>query len=133
MDQQAGTGTERRLRVVIADDSVVIRERMRAMLAEVAPVEVVGEARDAHETISALEEHRADVLILDLFMPGGGGIRVLERLRGMADRPVVIIHTNFPEPEYMKACRRLGAEHFLDKSDDPATLTSLLYTLAERG
>jgi DNA-binding NarL/FixJ family response regulator len=118
--------------VVIADDSVVIRERLRALLEEVGPVEVVGDAADAPATMAALEEHRPDVLILDLFMPGGGGIRVLERLRGIADRPVVIIHTNFPEPEYLKACRQLGAEHFLDKSDDPATLTNLLSTLAER-
>lgn len=133
MAERAESGTGRQLRVVIADDSVVIRDRLKAMLAEVGPVEVVGEARDAPETIAVLEHERPDVVILDLFMPGGGGLRVLERLRGMDDRPVVIIHTNFPEPEYLKACRRLGAEHFLDKSDDPATLTNLLYTLAERG
>lgn len=133
MAHPAAGGIGRRLRVVIADDSVVIRERLRALLEEGGPVEIVGEAGDAPATMAALERHDADVLILDLFMPGGGGIRVLERLRNMADRPVVIIHTNFPEPEYMKACRRLGAEHFLDKSDDPATLTHLLHTLAERG
>lgn len=132
MAERAENGIGRQLRVVIADDSVVIRDRLKALLSEVEPVEVVGEARDAPETIAALERDGADVLLLDLFMPGGGGIRVLERLRSMDDRPVVIIHTNFPEPEYMKACRRLGAEHFLDKSDDPAALTNLLRTLSER-
>ena len=130
MAERAGNGIGRQLRVVIADDSVVIRDRLRALLAEVEPVEVVGEAGDAHETIAALEHEGVDVVILDLFMPGGGGLRVLERVRNMEDQPVVIVHTNFPEPEYLKACRRLGAEHFLDKSDDPATLTNLLTTLA---
>lgn len=132
MAERAENGIGRQLRVVIADDSVVIRDRLKALLSEVEPVEVVGEARDAPETIAALERDGADVLLLDLFMPGGGGIRVLERLRSMDDRPVVIVHTNFPEPEYMKACRRLGAEHFLDKSDDPAALMNLLRTLSER-
>lgn len=132
MAERAESGIGRQLRVVIADDSVVIRDRLKALLSDVEPVEVVGEAGDAPETMAALERERVDVVILDLFMPGGGGIRVLERMRGMDDRPVVIIHTNFPEPEYLKACRRLGAEHFLDKSDDPATLTTLLEKLSQR-
>jgi len=132
MAERAGNGIGRQLRVMIADDSVVIRERLRALLEEVEPVEVVGEARDAPETIAALEHDGVDVVILDLFMPGGGGIRVLERVRNMENPPVVIVHTNFPEPEYMKACRRLGAEHFLDKSDDPAALTTLLRTLSKQ-
>jgi DNA-binding NarL/FixJ family response regulator len=130
MNSQAADTSRAQLRVVIADDSVVIRERLREFLRELQPVAVVAEAGDAAGTIDAITQHAPDVLILDLFMPGGGGIRVLERLRGAPERPVVIIHTNFPDPEYVKACRRLGAEHFLDKSDDPATLMDLLRSLA---
>jgi DNA-binding NarL/FixJ family response regulator len=132
MDTEATDTTRAQLRVVIADDSVVIRERLRGFLGDIAPVEVVGETGDAPATIAAITELRPDVLILDLFMPGGGGIRVLERLRGAAERPVVIVHTNFPDPEYVKACRRLGAEHFLDKSDNPETLMTLLRSLVGR-
>ncbi len=132
MDNQSTETKGPQLRVVIADDSVVIRERLRKSLGELEPVAVVAEAGDAPATLAAIAAHAPDALILDLFMPGGGGIRVLERLRGAPDRPVVIIHTNFPDPEYVRACRQLGAEHFLDKSDDPAALMNLLRSLADR-
>lgn len=130
MDERGTDSTTRRLRVVIADDSVVIRDRMRRFLSTIESIDLVAEAGDARETIEVVAGQQPDVLILDLFMPGGGGIRVLEHLRGKSERPVVIVQTNFPDPEYVKACRRAGAEHFLDKSDDPGHLADLLQGLA---
>jgi DNA-binding NarL/FixJ family response regulator len=118
------------LRVLIADDSAVVRDRLPRLLADVPGVEVVGQTADANATVAALTSLRPDVLILDLFMPGGGGISVLNRLRDLPARPVVIVFTNARYPEYREACARLGAEHFLDKSRDADRLVAIVRGLA---
>lgn len=122
------------LRVLLADDSAVVRDRIAAILGAMEGVEVVGQPRDTDATLAALGTTSPDVVVLDLFMPGGGGLAVLGALAARPDRPdrpTVIVFTNFPDPEYRAACLRLGAHHFLDKSHDAPELIRLIEGMAE--
>jgi len=83
-----------KIRVVLADDHPVVRDGLAAMVNQQADMEVVAEAGDGDEAIAAYEQHRPDVLVLDLLMPDIDGFEVLRQLR--ADRramnlPVLVV------------------------------------------
>ena len=104
------------MRVVIADDSSVVRERLTAMLSDVEEVETIGQAQDVGDAIDSFEELKPDAVILDIQMPGGSGIDVLKHIKKEQPDTVVIILTNYPYPQYRKECMDEGADFFFDKS-----------------
>jgi DNA-binding NarL/FixJ family response regulator len=107
-----------KLKVVIADDSLVVRERLVTILDELAGVEIVGQAENVAEAISAIRNLQPDAVILDIRMPGGSGIDVLRNIKQDKVRPLVIILTNYPYPGYRQKCLQAGADFFLDKSTE---------------
>jgi DNA-binding NarL/FixJ family response regulator len=104
------------LRVLIADDAVAVRQRLAAMLDEIPDVQVCGQAGSVNETVVAVARLHPEVLLLDLNMPGGSGLDVLQAVRARTEALVVIVLTNYPYPEYEKRARELGADAFYDKS-----------------
>ncbi|MFN8458819.1 MAG: response regulator transcription factor [Anaerolineae bacterium] len=106
------------IKVLIADDSMIVRERLVTILNELAGIEMVGQAENVTEAINAIEKLRPDVVILDIRMPGGSGIDVLHHIRQAGGGPMVIILTNYPFPEYRQRCLNAGADFFLDKSTE---------------
>jgi two-component system, cell cycle sensor histidine kinase and response regulator CckA len=105
------------IRVVIADDSEAMRRRLRTHLASDPRLEIVGEASDAPSTIAMVDRVRPDAVVLDLRMPGGGGIHVLEALKERDPAPAVIVVSNYVFDEYRERCLELGAREVLDKSN----------------
>ncbi len=106
------------MRVLLADDSEELARRLLAQLRAIKGIEIVGQARSAGEAAQAVRDLQPDVLILDIAMPGGSGIRVLEGMRGECASPLVIVLTNYRYPQYRKRCFELGARFFFDKSTD---------------
>ena len=88
------------------------------MLDELAGIEIVGQAETVAEAIGAIQKLRPDVVILDIRMPGGSGIDVLQRVKQDEVTPIVIILTNYPYPGYRQKCMQAGADFFLDKSTE---------------
>ncbi len=107
-----------KIKVFIADDSLIVREHLVTMLNELAEVEIVGQAETVAEAISGILELQPDVVILDIRMPGGSGIDVLQTIKQDRPAPVVIILTNYPYPAYRQKCLQAGADFFLDKSTE---------------
>ncbi len=107
---------QRRIRVFVADDSAPIRKRLITLLSGMGNVEVVGQARDAAETIASVRELKPDIVILDIRMPDGNGIKVLENVCKGSPAPKVIMLTNYPYVQYRKKCMEAGASFFFDKS-----------------
>lgn len=103
-------------RVLIVDDSAVVRDRVARLLQAAAGVRLVGHATNIASALRQIDEHRPDAVILDLGLEGGSGIEVLERLQASAYRPRVVVFTNYPLEEYRRRCFDLGATAFLDKS-----------------
>ena len=107
------------IRVFVADDSIVLRERMLDMLRDIPGVDVLGCAADGLHAITCIRELNPDVVVLDIQMPCGNGLDVLKNIKhDSAGRPVVIVFTNFPYPQYRKRALEYGAEYFVDKTTE---------------
>lgn len=106
------------IKVFIADDSRIVREHLVTMFDELAETEIVGQAENVAEAISAIRKLQPDVVILDIRMPGGSGLDVLQTIKQDEVAPIVIILTNYPYPAYRQKCLQAGADFFLDKSTE---------------
>ena len=105
-------------RVFIVDDSPVVRERLTGMISELAGMQVVGHAEIAFEAINSIRRLKPDVVVLDISMPGGSGMYVLETIKRERPCPLVIMLTNFAHDQYRKKCLQLGADYFFDKTTE---------------
>ncbi len=119
------------IKVFIADDSSVIRERLNALLSDLPGVDIVGEGGDASETLKGIQELNPDVVILDIRMPVGNGISVLEKIKRTESSSVIIMLTNYPYPQYRKKCADLGADYFFDKSTEFEKVIELFNKLTQ--
>ena len=106
------------MRVLIADDSQVVAERLRTMLAELGGIDIAGHAGTVPEALHAVRSLRPDVVILDLQMPGGHGMSVLKTIKREQPGLPVIVLTNHSHSQYRKRCLENGARSFLDKSTE---------------
>jgi two-component system, NarL family, response regulator DevR len=104
------------MKVLIADDSEIVRERLAYLLGDVEGIEIVGQAEDAVEGRNLAEALRPDVAILDVRMPRGSGVDVLRALKRDNPAATVIILTNFIDPEARQLCMAQGADYCFDKS-----------------
>jgi DNA-binding NarL/FixJ family response regulator len=104
--------------VFIVDDSPVVRERLAHMISELPDTEIVGQADIAFEAINSIRRSKPSVVVLDISMPGGSGIYVLENIKKEKPAPVVIMLTNFAHDQYRQKCLQLGADYFFDKSTE---------------
>lgn len=120
------------MRVLIADDSEIMREHLTDALSIYSQIEIVGEAGDSDQAIESVRTLAPDVVILDIRMPNGSGIDVLEQVKKNLAPPVVIMFTNYPFPQYRKKCREAGAEFFFDKSSESHKVIETLESLAGR-
>ncbi len=106
------------MKVFVVDDSAVIRQRLKRMLADEPKVQVIGEAGDARMATDAILKSKPDVVLLDLHLVDGSGIDVLESLKHNRPAPAVIILTDYPYPEYRRICLDAGADFFFVKSTE---------------
>ena len=119
------------LRVFIADDCALVRERLRTLIAELDEVELIGQASDAQKTIKAIHQLKPDVLILDIRMPGGNSFKVLETLKLDTIRPIVVVLTAFPYPQYRRKYLMAGADLFFDKATEFEQVITVLEEMAK--
>ena len=103
------------LRVVLADDHVVVRSGLRLLLETEPGLDVVGEAGDVAAALEAVERLRPDVLILDLHMPGEPSLPAIARLGASHSRTRVIVLTAQRDPSFAAEALRLGAAGYLPK------------------
>ena len=103
------------MRLLIVDDSRILRERLVGMLADLRGVEIIGQAQDTLEAIESIQKLNPNVVILDIRMPRGSGLEVLEAIKKKRDSLKVIVFTNFPYPQYRRRCMEAGADYFFDK------------------
>jgi DNA-binding NarL/FixJ family response regulator len=120
-------------KVLIADDSHIVRERLVSLLSDLPGVEIVGEAETAFEAIQSIRRLRPAVVILDISMPGGSGIQVLETIRKEKPVPLIIMLTNFTHEPYRQRCFKLGADYFFDKSNEFEKVRDVLESLVSSG
>jgi DNA-binding NarL/FixJ family response regulator len=120
------------LKVYIADDSVVVRRKLKEALEEQGSITVVGESGNAEQAIKEIRQMDPQVVIIDIRMPGGGGLPVLKDMKARTPDRIAIILTSFPFPQYREAYLKAGADYFFDKTKDIQKLTEVLVELASK-
>lgn len=107
-----------RLRVLVADDSPQIAQRLTALLGELDGIEPLGPASSGREAIRIVREEAPDGILLDVQMPDGDALEVMQYVETCPDRPFVIVLTNHEGPEYRRRLMAAGADHFFRKSTE---------------
>ena len=117
--------------VFIVDDSTVVRDRLAQMISGIPGVDLVGQADIAFEAIEGLRRLRPTCAVLDISMPGGSGIQVLEAIKREQPSLSVIMLTNFAQDQYRQKCLQLGADYFFDKTTQFEKVIEVLREPAE--
>ncbi len=120
------------VRVLLADDQALIRSGFRALLSTAPDLEVVGEASDGAQAVELVRATRADVVVMDLRMPGVDGIEATRRISADDDLAGVrvLVLTTFEDDEHVLDAVRAGASGFLGKSVEPQLLIDAIRTVA---
>lgn len=114
------------IRVLIADDHAIVREGLRRILIDEPSIELVGEASEGFEATRMARELKPDIVLLDLSMPGRGGIDALSDIRIASPKSKVLILSMHPEDQYAIRCLREGADGYLTKESAPELLTQAI-------
>ncbi|MEO8138064.1 MAG: response regulator transcription factor [Gemmatimonadota bacterium] len=118
------------IRVMLVDDHAIVREGIRHVLSATPGVEVVAEAGDGEAALRLAAEARPDIVVLDLSLPGAGGLEVTARLRDSLPLVRVLILSVHDHPEYVLGAVRAGAQGYLRKDTSPAELREALRAVA---
>jgi two-component system response regulator EvgA len=118
------------MKIVIADDSSLMRDRIKGILNDINNVFVVGEAENGVDALQLIREKEPDMVILDIRMPGMNGIEVLKKIRELKMKVKVCILTNYPYVQYKERCFAEGASYFFDKNQSMDELMEVITTIA---
>lgn len=123
--------SERKLvRVVIVDDDQLVRMALRLIINGEADMTVVAEATDGDAAIDAVEEHRPDVVLMDMRMPGRDGLSATRELLGRPAPPRVLMLTTFDSDDLVLGALRSGALGFVLKDTPPPRIVDAVRTVA---
>jgi DNA-binding NarL/FixJ family response regulator len=117
------------VRVVVADDQPLLRAGLRGIIDTAPDLTVVAEASTGRESVAAVNEHRPDLVLMDIRMPDGDGIAATAAITASTATRVLIL-TTFDLDEYVYAALRAGASGFLLKDAAPADLIAALRVIA---
>lgn len=133
--QQAEDADGAPLRVVIVEDSPIIRARLAESLAEIAHLTIVDQIESEAAAVAALRNRAWDAVVLDLQLKQGTGLGVLKALAQGVRPPnaKVIVFTNYAFPQYRERSLALGADYFFDKAREFHRVREVLSAMAAGG
>lgn len=119
------------IRALVADDHAVVRRGLVHILDEAPDMVVTGEASTGRQVLRAVRQHDYDVLVLDIAMPEGGGLEVLQQLQTLKpDLPVLILSV-YAESQYALRALKAGAAGYLTKESAPEELVAAIRRVAQ--
>lgn len=116
----------RPLTAILADDHAIVREGLKLLFSAVDNIAIVAEAADGEALLRHVRDTRADLLILDLGMPGVAGIQFISDIRELAPRLKILVLTANIEPRTVRAAIEAGASAYLTKDGDPEELIAAI-------
>lgn len=112
--------------VLVADDHLVFRTGLKTILSAEEDMKIVGEANDGPSTVAAYRRFRPDITLLDLRMPGGGGMFAIQQIRAICPRARILILSSYASEEEVYSAMRAGACGYVLKDVDREELTAAL-------
>ena len=112
--------------VFLVEDSSLIRERLVQMLEAIPAVKVVGHVETPTEAIEQITLGQPNVVILDIKLKGGSGIKVLQAVKQHMPAIIVVMLTNYSTPQFRSRCMQAGADYFLDKTHEFQNIAAIL-------
>jgi two-component system response regulator NreC len=119
------------IRVFVADDHAVLRSGLRLLIDSQSNMRVVGEAGGFDRMLALLKQVPTDVVTMDLTMPGGLGLRAIEKIREIAPSSRVIVLTMHDDPAYLRSALAMGAAGYVVKSAADTELISAIRAVHE--
>ena len=118
------------IRVVVVDDHPVVRRGLRALLDTLDGIDVVGEAGDGETAVDLVRQLEADVVLMDLHMPGMGGIEATRQIAELRQPPAVLVMTMFDDDEMVLTAVQAGARGYLVKGAEQDEISRALRAVA---
>jgi DNA-binding NarL/FixJ family response regulator len=122
----------KKLRILLVDDQAMFREGLRLILGQQPDFEILGEAGDGLAAVEAVRRDPPDVVLMDLRMPGVGGVEATRRIKAESPGVPVVVLTTFEEDEEVFSALRAGASGYLLKASSSERLCEAI-RLASRG
>lgn len=119
------------IRVLLVDDQPLIRMGLEALLGRRSGIEVVGQASNGEDALETIQQLDPDVVLMDIRMPGMGGVEATRQLTARGSRAAVIILTTFQDDENVFSGISAGAKGYLLKDAPPDTIVEAIRTVAE--
>jgi len=117
----------RSIRVLVADDHVVVRQGIRALLATEPDIEVVGEAENGREAVAETDRLQPDVILMDLVMPEMDGIEAIRRITAQQPEARILVLTSFAADDKVFPAIKAGALGYLLKDSEPEELVGAIH------
>jgi len=114
------------IRVLIADDHLVVRQGLRGFLETYPDIQVVAGAENGVQAVALAREHVPDVILMDLQMPEMGGVEAIEQIMIFSPATHIIVLTSYTEDEYLFSAMRAGARGYLLKDVEPEDLVNAI-------
>lgn len=121
------------MKVLIADDHLVVRKGLKEIVRNIDGVSVVDEAKDGREALDKIDKGRYDLVILDISMPGLSGLDVLYTMKSKNVKAQILILSVHPQEQYAIRALRLGASGYLSKDSAYEELTSAIKKISAGG
>jgi two-component system invasion response regulator UvrY len=121
------------IKILIADDHAIVRAGLKQILAETADMVVAGEAANGREVLEQVRQGDWDLVLLDLAMPGKGGLETLKELKKEKPKLPVLVLSIFPEEQYAVRALKAGASGYLTKESAPEELIAAIGKVAQGG
>lgn len=123
---------EDKIKVLIADGHSAVRKGIKEILLESNAIAVTGEAASGTEMLQMISKERFNVVLLDLSMPGGGGLEMVQAARKINPQVAVLVLSSYPEAMYSEKTVQAGASGYLVKSTAPEHLIDTIKRIARK-
>ena len=121
------------IKVLVDDDHAIFREGLKKVLETAGGITVVAEAATGEQALEMARAHHPEVVVLDVSMPGRGGIETVQELKRRDPRTRVLVLTMHPEDHFAVRCLREGADGYLTKDAGPELLLAAVRKIAAGG
>ena len=121
----------RKIKIILVDDHAVVRAGFRMLLATSANIEVIGEAERGEQAIGLYQELQPDILVMDLSMPGLGGLETIRRIIQRGPQARILVFSVHDEQVYVQRALSAGARGYITKNSAPGILILALETIMQ--